>query len=368
MPGPLQEFWQMLQAGGLLALGAGGLASFILIFRRPSSLLPRAGLWSIPWNGWAVLAVFVIAMLAGSLMQSLLIAIGFFEALYGPDFPLALTDPGDDLQRHASHLRGLWSQTLAIPVQFVIIVAGLHFGTGATLAQLGLSSHRLGTNYLLGYLGWLVLTPLSFAVFMAAIALLTNQPQKHPLTDLGNLAGRRELIVFALNAALLAPLLEELLFRGILLPWLLQAESPQRDLFVPPLYRPHLCVGIAVVICLQTPAVSDAMQRQRWGDLPAALLPTFFILALVPAFLLLPHSRRVRRLVRLPSIQAVSAILANGILFAAVHAGVWPSPVPLFVLGTGLAWLAARSRSIVPCIVVHALFNAIAVVFTLGQA
>ncbi len=55
-----------------------------------------------------------------------------------------------------------------------------------------------------------------------------------------------------------------------------------------------------------------------------------------------------------------SAIYGTSLLFAAMHSGVWPSPIALFVLGLGLGWLAYRTRSLVGPILVHALFNGVA--------
>jgi len=54
------------------------------------------------------------------------------------------------------------------------------------------------------------------------------------------------------------------------------------------------------------------------------------------------------------------AFYGNGLLFAALHSSVWPSPIPLFLLGFGLAWLAHRTQSLVAPIVAHALFNGVA--------
>jgi membrane protease YdiL (CAAX protease family) len=73
----------------------------------------------------------------------------------------------------------------------------------------------------------------------------------------------------------------------------------------------------------------------------------------------------VRRVSRTP---AGPAIFATAVLFAAIHARVWPSPVALLLLGLGLGYLAWTRRSLVPSIVVHALFNAIACLYLLYDA
>lgn len=53
------------------------------------------------------------------------------------------------------------------------------------------------------------------------------------------------------------------------------------------------------------------------------------------------------------------AVFGTALLFGMLHVGVWPTPIPLFVLGLGLGWLAWRTQSLVGPIVLHALFNAV---------
>jgi hypothetical protein len=86
---------------------------------------------------------------------------------------------------------------------------------------------------------------------------------------------------------------------------------------------------------------------------------------LLPAYLLLPSSKCVRRRLGIASPLAMRGWMSNAVLFAAIHSNVWPSPIALFFLGLGLAWLALRTQSIIPSIVVHILFNGIAVVYTI---
>jgi membrane protease YdiL (CAAX protease family) len=53
------------------------------------------------------------------------------------------------------------------------------------------------------------------------------------------------------------------------------------------------------------------------------------------------------------------AVFGTALLFASIHSAVWPTPVPLFVLGLALGVLASRTGSLVGPIVLHALFNAV---------
>ncbi len=55
----------------------------------------------------------------------------------------------------------------------------------------------------------------------------------------------------------------------------------------------------------------------------------------------------------------IFAIVAIGVLFGLAHGLVEALPI-LVALGAGLAYLRARSESLYPCVVVHALFNAVA--------
>lgn len=54
------------------------------------------------------------------------------------------------------------------------------------------------------------------------------------------------------------------------------------------------------------------------------------------------------------------AIVACALAFALLHASLW-SLLPLTVLGIGLGWLAARSRSLWPAVAAHILYNAVLV-------
>jgi CNT family concentrative nucleoside transporter len=48
-------------------------------------------------------------------------------------------------------------------------------------------------------------------------------------------------------------------------------------------------------------------------------------------------------------------VYASAALFAVVHSAIWPSPIPLFLLGLGLGWLAVRTRGVLAPAIVHGL-------------
>jgi membrane protease YdiL (CAAX protease family) len=321
------------------------------------------------WNGFAVVGAFAAWFIAGAIVHTALAASGFFQRVYGPDFPADLPSDPTEAQRAAATIRALWTAAIAFPVQVGLIAWVLW-------AQGGDNPFRRRSwqmHVVSGYLTWLLVTPAAFCVFVLAIAAhsaLTGQPpDKHPLTILGAAAGNWEWALFVLQTVVLAPVLEELLFRGLLLPWLAQRRPvpPETPLTVPPSRRALvvmlLAVGAAVIFQL------DEIEKARVeGDYYAAaahLVPGAFFLALVPLLYVLPRLGGLRRHLRIRGTRDVRAILASSALFAAFHAAVWPSPVPLVVLAVGLGYLYLRTRSLIGPIVVHGLFNAVSVVYLL---
>ena len=59
------------------------------------------------------------------------------------------------------------------------------------------------------------------------------------------------------------------------------------------------------------------------------------------------------------AVPGARAVFSSATVFALVHAHVWPSPVPLFVLGLVLGWLALRTGGLLAPVALHALFNAV---------
>src|SRR5262249_49158976 len=120
---------------------------------------------------------------------------------------------------------GLLISLLAFPFQLLSILFVLQRASNTQPYQLGLTTHRLGRNVLLGALGWLILTPpvlvLNEAVYQAYQWLAPEQVGQHPFTQLakGGLTGS-EWLALVFLAVVAAPVLEELLFRGLLQPWL----------------------------------------------------------------------------------------------------------------------------------------------------
>jgi membrane protease YdiL (CAAX protease family) len=75
------------------------------------------------------------------------------------------------------------------------------------------------------------------------------------------------------------------------------------------------------------------------------------------------RQRRCRRLRRATGgISAVLPILGSALLFALAHWGHGPDPAPLFCFGLMLGYVYRQTHRLLPCLVAHAAFNALAVI------
>ena len=93
------------------------------------------------------------------------------------------------VEKAAATIRLLWAATFAFPLQFAAILML------PRILKVGNPLRIRGGKmaFVAGYFTWLIITPAAFCVFVLASIThmrLTGQgPEKHPLTELGNLAG-----------------------------------------------------------------------------------------------------------------------------------------------------------------------------------
>lgn len=336
------EFWsEAARMGTALALVAGAAVPVGLLLRarsRAALFLPWKP-WPVPWGGFEVFAAFVgVAVLFPALAGEVLNAVNFYARVYGPDFPaVGAQDLPDEVRREANTLRGLWANLFALPAALACLWFALR---SAYPAYHPLKPDR--GSLALAVFAWLALAPLVLALNAIVNALAHESgvtPETHPLAKLG----ARPLfdrVLFAFEAAVSAPVREEVLFRGLLLSWCV-GRSRDRGIRSA---RPWIVMGIAV-------ALAVVLGERRTGPTAFAVL-----LALLLGCVCALKKTGARR---------AHGVVATAALFAVVHSGVWPNPVPLFVLGLGLGWLAVRTNGTLVPVVVHGLFNAVSVVFVL---
>jgi membrane protease YdiL (CAAX protease family) len=134
----------------------------------------------------------------------------------------------------------------------------------------------------------------------------------------------------------LTPLAEEFLFRGTLLGWAMKRRV-----------RPAILLAVGAVLGGLQGGLFES--PPRWGA------------AVFAAVLVVGMAGLNRWRVYPP--RTGNAIYATAAVFALVHSSVWPTPIPLFVLGLGLGYVSARTRGIAACVVAHGLFNAVSFVY-----
>lgn len=332
MPVELSEVARMAACGlwvAMVAVPVGLLALAARPEREP--LLPSWKPPRPPWNGVEVIAAFLVGMLLPSLVLEPLTNSGFYQHVYGPDFPTDETAPT---------LRGLWASLFALPLQLGALAVAwptLHpkwrpSATGSVAGRVALA-----------VVAWCALAPsvlLLNAVVNAVSQLLDLPPEEHALTKLG---GRPLLdqVLLAVEACVSAPLREEILIRGLLLWWCVGRLRVRGDVSLPPGARPWVVMAVATAL---------AATGGRWQPLAfaAVLAVGLGVLCVVTR----TGARRAR------------AVYATAAFFALMHP-VWPNPLPLFALGLGLGYLAVRTNGLLAPVLVHGLFNAVSVAFVL---
>lgn len=317
MPGEFTtEAAQMLTAGAIVSAVAVplGLVGWVLGGQGRSLTRPAWGPWRVPWGGFEVFAAFLLVAFT---------------------LPFAVAQ---------TQIPSLAVGVVALPLQLAILAATVRFLYPKWSVPRANPFAALPPAVVV----WAVLTPAVLLFHAGIVQLFTAfgwKPDEHPLSKFTGGSDFTRLL-FLVQACVAAPLIEEVLFRGVLLPWVIgsryrppAADSPPAS---PAALRPWLVTAFAVA----------------FAALSGKIGPIVFAAVLAGGLgLVWVTVRRGKRHVR--------AVYATAAMFAAVHSSVWPSPVPLFLLGLGLGWCAVRTRGVLVPAVVHGLFNAVSAVYVL---
>lgn len=271
---------------------------------------------------------------------------GLGDTLYGKEIMEAAASTekreGSTLARQQV---GMLAGLIAFPLQVASILLVLWHLSDVRPYQLGFTRTRWERDVLLGFMGWLLLTPpvllLNWAVSEAITMSESEGVKEHPFMVLksNEVLGEWEFGLLVFLAVVAAPVLEELIFRGVLLRWLSVRSWGST-------YAMGLCL-----------LISFPYGHLQWDDIrasPVTLLgPPVFVLLMIGGH----YAVRARQ-----QSDAPAAIWSSSLLFGMIHNFAWPSPIPLFVLALGLGWLAHRTQSLIGPMVLHSLFNAVACV------
>jgi hypothetical protein len=196
-----------------------------------------------------------------------------------------------------------------------------------------------------------MLAPVVYAIMLVLVQWF---PSEHPLIRL--VKEHPDPWFFALSsfsAVLVAPIVEEFLFRVLLQGWLETLTIQKlRKWFAPHTYKP---VEPRIVES-DRPAVEIHLSEPRRpvDELnpyvsPAVMAAEPIVTAEVAA------SDEGSSLVKPPPLWPT---LVSSAIFALLHWGHGPDPIPLFVLALGLGYLYRQTHRVLPGIVVHMLLNA----------
>lgn len=241
-------------------------------------------------------------------------------------------------------------------VLLLVVPAGIRVITGAGRKDLGLTSNDLGRDLKLGAIAFLAITPVVMTI--NALAQLVLNPNKHPLEKMLRAEMSPGLVVLAyLSAVVLAPAVEEILFRGVIQAWLRRLIVAKET---PDLPSPLPDGASAVDLEWEDPAVSAERPRVWWlprlpglgSDRPPASANPYDAPLSEP----FEGETAAPGRARMADLRYVPIVLTSA-LFAAVHFEQMPAPLAIFPLALVLGLLYERTESLVPSFLLHALFN-----------
>lgn len=344
MPSPVDDSLRMLQAGGYVAAVAVPVAVLCgwLARKRFGTLWPAWRPAPFVWPGYAIFALFIADQFAPYFVP-LMDAVGLYQYLYPAGFPSPPPDaaPGDATQVQFT-LKAIWLSFASVPsLLFTAVMLRSHFFHRPVPWANEL--RQLPRAVALGLLGWATFGVLAFAINAGLVFLfdaLGWETKEHTLAKMGANGDGYGGAVLTLSACVIAPLREEFLYRGLLVPW-----AGGRW------WRPW---------CLMFPAAVLALMFGLKADLTFNAPALGFVLVLGVGTYGIQWLGK--RWPMFPARTAV-AVWSSAALFAAAHSSVWPTPIPLFVLGLGLGYLTARTRSWTAGAVTHAAFNAVSTIW-----
>jgi membrane protease YdiL (CAAX protease family) len=311
-----------------LSAAAGAWLWAISRLMQGHPLLPEAPPRKVPWGIGSVLAVVLVWVL---LQLTLFPPLN--RLIMGPGHTLAETK---EEQPEAFIIEQLLLIALVNAGMVVLVPALLKASSRAGRGELGLGPVQLTHNVIRGGLACLLVLPCVYLINAVAVQLW--KVNHHPVEQMIRANSSPPVFILAfVSAVILAPLAEELVFRGVIQGWLtrlFEERQDRRDL--PEILTSDLLPPTAEVGALWTEPAPELV----------AVMPC-------PT----PEYRPLSRWA------SAMPIIITSILFAAVHMPQWPAPIAIFALSVALGVLYRRTGSLVPSITLHAVFNGVATIF-----
>ncbi len=319
-----------------LALGASLLiwSQVVLRLARGQPLLLTSPRRDVPWRGVHVALAFLVYVIVPAL--SVVLIVQRFE------LPSLADLPTDDVQVVIWRLA---AGSILVVVAALLVLTYLKIDLSATRSDLGWSAKDLPGDIGLGIRAFLAIAPPVYAlqyVLVLVYQQFSDQPALHPLVQLVRQHPTPAMLFWSIvSAVLVAPVVEEFLFRVVLQGWLEKlvrgvhiavqlARDSQTQAFQPP-DTPPPDTEPPDPSSPDNPYLSPAATGDRPGLGQG--------MAAAP-----------QRLIAAP-------IFISSALFALFHLGHGPAPIPLFFLALVLGYLYQKTHRILPSVVVHMLLN-----------
>lgn len=319
----------------MTALGVVSLSIWWIVYRRSlrgETVVAAEPRRDVPWFGRHVALAFFIYVLFPVL--GILAARWHFGIAQNDELSLDQGEVTMWLQRADLILR---------PLSAILIVTFLRLDLASTVADLGFSLRRAKSDIGVGLVAFLAIGPVVYTLqdvlTRAYTAFAGESPDVHPLIKIiESQPTQSVLLVTAISAVLIAPVVEEFIFRAVLQGWL-------EKLF-------HK-VQMAATKQRSNPVAGNSENRP-----PPELDPSNPYAASE-----FEERKSDQSEVSVPEPILVAPIFLSAMLFAVFHIGHGLAPIPLFLLALVLGFLYQRTHRILPCVVVHMCINGLSMLY-----
>ena len=355
----------------LLALGS--IAFWAWAFAQKASnrhLLPIVPRQDVPWRGWEVAAVMGLVMWGP--------AVQIAGDLLGIEFGGGAEAGGAEAESQPISAVQLIFSSLSMLGFVAALMLVLCVARRASAEDLGLGRSPIARGIGIGAAGFVAALLPVYSIQLVLMNFYPPEESQHQILELlQNKQGTLTLVAAVFSAAIVAPIVEEFLFRAFFQGWLearflrgwadIDADATDADAIERALELESAREESGEGQSLDLDALLQDVMQAGLGESPQIAeddsenpfaLPVDSSLAsgedpqAAEAFAL--ASYRVP-----PAILSVLPILISSTAFALAHFDNWPAPIPLFALALILGYTYHRTHRLLPCIVIHMLFNSL---------
>jgi len=315
------------------ALVAGSIPLWRISLRQKSqtgTLMPQRPSTESPLGFLDVIVMFFFWLLGQA------VSIGLISLIFGIPIEELPTAAGDTKS---------WAAILMSICQLcaTLLAIGIFVIRYRKVSAVGWQPDFLARDLLIGIFAFVMVVP---AILFFQWLLVLVFAYEHPTMELlSRNANGLTLVATWFSAVFVAPICEEIFFRGILQSWLQRLGGGLSDLV--------LTGG------WDSPVNADAFEPGKVSESPGTAFKSKLSLPFDPNSPPSPQqvdSKETKKDKNWIS-SSLWPILVTSALFGLAHFGQGPAPVSLFFFGIALGYIFRRTGSIVPCIVLHMMLN-----------